>query len=125
MTQTARLLLCSAGSDYLNAFEWEDAVPRATAKQENERTIEQAVSYAIGHRIRIEVLAVLNEAARSPADLARILHLPLSKVIHHTDALFESKCIEVVDTTHIRNVTKTLYRSIERIDWTDSEMAAK
>ena len=102
-------------------------MPRATAGQENVKSIEQAVSYAVGHRIRIEVLAMLNVAPRSPSELARILGLPLGRVIHHTDALLESRCIEIAETTSppSSNVTATLYRSIETIAYTDAEMEAK
>ena len=38
-----------------------------TTKAGQKRSVEEAVSYAIGHRIRIEILALLNEGTHSPS----------------------------------------------------------
>jgi DNA-binding transcriptional ArsR family regulator len=62
-----------------------------TTKPEQSRTIEEAVSYALGHRIRIEVLGILNEGPRSPSELARMVKQPLSTVGHHIKELRESR----------------------------------
>lgn len=89
------------------------------------RTIEEAVSYAIGHRIRIEILAILNEGAYSPDDLARMTGKPLSKVTHHVKELLDSRSIEIAKVEQVRNMTQNFYRAVETPFIGDEEMAAK
>ena len=89
------------------------------------RTIEEAVSYAIGHRIRIEILAILNEGAYSPDDLARMTGQPLSKVTHHVKELLDSRSIEIAKVEQVRNMTQNFYRAVEIPFFSDEEMAAK
>jgi DNA-binding transcriptional ArsR family regulator len=89
------------------------------------RTIEEAVSYAIGHRIRIEILAILNEGAYSPDDLARMTGKPLSKVTHHVKELLDSRSIEIAKVERVRNMTQNFYRAVEIPFYSDEEMAAK
>jgi hypothetical protein len=41
------------------------------------RSFQEAVSYAVGHRIRVEILATLHEREDASAnELARIVHQP-------------------------------------------------
>jgi DNA-binding transcriptional ArsR family regulator len=87
-------------------------VPRTT-KPGKARTIEEAVSYAVGHRIRIEILAALNERSYSSIELARIVKQPLSTVSHHIEELLKSRSIEVARTERVRNIEQNFYRSIE------------
>jgi DNA-binding transcriptional ArsR family regulator len=97
-----------------------------TAKAgQGSRSIEEAVCYAVGHQIRIEVLAVLNEGTRSPDELSRIIHQPLSKVTHHVKELLESGSIELAKTRRVRNTTQHFYRAVEIPFFSDEEMAAK
>lgn len=88
------------------------------------RSPEQALSYAVGHRIRIEVLAALNEATRSPNELARLIGQPLSKVTHHINELVESKSIELARTEQVRNTTQHFYRAAEIPFLSDEEVNA-
>jgi len=76
------------------------------------RTAEEAVSYAIGKRIRIEILSILHEGVRSPSELSELLHLPLSTVSHHVTELMNSGCIEYVMTKKVRNAEQHFYRGI-------------
>ena len=97
-------------------------MPRTTTRKE--RTIEEAVSYAVAHRIRVELLAALNERPYSPKELARIVRQPLSTVTHHVDELLTSKAIEVARTERVRNVNVNYYRAIELPFYSDEEIAA-
>jgi DNA-binding transcriptional ArsR family regulator len=90
----------------------------------NDRTIEEAVSYAVAHRIRVELLAALNERPYSPKELARIVRQPLSTVTHHIDELLKSGSIEVARTERVRNVNVNFYRSIELPFYSDEEIDA-
>lgn len=88
------------------------------------RSVEESVTYAVGHRIRIEILAALNEATRSPDELARILHQPLSKLSHHIRELVDAGSIEVARTAQVRNTTQHFYRAVAVAYHSDEEHAA-
>ncbi|HEX8753049.1 MAG TPA: winged helix-turn-helix domain-containing protein [Solirubrobacterales bacterium] len=98
-------------------------MPR-TAKATKERSIEEAISYALGHRIRIEILAALNERSYSSIELARIVRQPLSTVSHHIEELLKSDSIEIARTERVRNIEQNFYRAMESTYFSDEEMAA-
>jgi DNA-binding transcriptional ArsR family regulator len=99
-------------------------VANTTSKPGKDRSIEEAVSYAVGHRVRIEVLAALNERSYSAQELARVVHQPLSTVSHHVEELLKSGSIEVAKTEQVRNISQNFYRSVELPFFGDEEMAA-
>jgi DNA-binding transcriptional ArsR family regulator len=102
-------------------------VPETTtkAKASKARGIEEAVSYAIGHRIRVEMLCLLNEGTRSADELARVIRQPLSKATHHIRELLDSGSIEIARVEKVRNVSQNYYRAVEIPFFSDEEMAAK
>lgn len=85
------------------------------------RTIEEAVAYAVGHRIRIEALSILNEGTASPNEIAKLIDEGVSKVGHHIKELAESGCIEFVGTAQRRGATEHYYRAVERPFISDEE----
>lgn len=97
-------------------------MPKTTTR--NERSVEEAVSYAVAHRIRVEILAALNERPYSPKELSRIVRQPLSTVTHHIEELLKSKSIEIARTERVRNVNVNFYRAIELPFYSDEEIAA-
>jgi DNA-binding transcriptional ArsR family regulator len=84
-----------------------------TTKAGQKRSIEEAVSYAIGHRIRIEILALLNEGTRSPTELAQLTRQPITTVGHHIKELVNSGCIELARIEKVRNADQHFYRAVE------------
>jgi DNA-binding transcriptional ArsR family regulator len=86
--------------------------------------VEEAISYAVGHRIRVEILASLNEAVASASELAAAVHQPLSTVTHHIEELLKSGSIEVARTERVRNISQNFYRAVELPFFTDEEMEA-
>jgi DNA-binding transcriptional ArsR family regulator len=89
-----------------------------------DREIQDAVSYAIGHRIRIEILTVLHERADASAiELSRIVHQPLSTVTHHIGALLKSGSIQVERTEKVRSVEQRFYSLASLIYVSDEEWA--
>jgi DNA-binding transcriptional ArsR family regulator len=90
------------------------------------RSLEEAVSYAVGHRVRVEILAILNEGTYSPDQLARMVQQPLSKVTHHIRELLDSRSIEIarVEGVQNRNVSQKFYRAVRTTFMSDEEMAA-
>lgn len=93
-------------------------------KQEQKRSAEEAVSYALGHRIRIEVLAFLNEGTRSPSELAGLTHQPITTISHHIKELVNSGCIELARIEKVRNADQHFYRAIELPFVSDQEAEA-
>jgi DNA-binding transcriptional ArsR family regulator len=71
------------------------------------------VSYAVGHRIRIEVLGILNEGPRSPSELAKLTRQPLTTISHHIKELVDSGCIELARVEKVRNADQHFYRAVQ------------
>lgn len=94
-----------------------------SATEKKGRGIQQRVSYAVGHRVRIEILAALHERAYSAAGLAQITHQPLSTVTHHVEELLKDGSIEVAKTERVRNITQSFYRAVRRAYVTNAEHA--
>ena len=84
-----------------------------TTKARHKRSVEEAVSYAIGHRIRIEILALLNEGTHSPVELAKLTGQPITTVSHHIKELVNSGCIELARIEKVRNADQHFYRAVE------------
>jgi predicted transcriptional regulator len=99
----------------------EGIYPLETSAKDQTRSIEEAVAYAVGHRIRIDALSILNEGKASPNEIAKIIDEGVSKVGHHVKELFESGCIEFVGTAQRRGATEHYYRAIERPFISDEE----
>jgi DNA-binding transcriptional ArsR family regulator len=88
------------------------------------KSIEEVVAYALGHRIRVSVLAILNEGTYTPDELARIIDEPLNKVSHHIKELVEGGSIELAKVEKVRNADQHYYRTVEMPFCTDDEVAA-
>lgn len=77
------------------------------------RSIEEAVSYAIAHRIRIEILCLLNEAIYCASELAALTHWPLTTISHHIKEMLSSGSIELARIEKVRNTDQHFYRAVE------------
>lgn len=77
------------------------------------KRIEEVVSYAVGHRIRVEVLAMLHEGVFCPNEIAETLGEPLGRVTHHVNELLDGGSIELARTEQVRNTTRHFYRAVE------------
>ncbi len=87
---------------------------KAKAKGQRSKSIEEIVSYALGHRIRIEILALLNEGVYTPDEISEIVGEPLGKVTHHVTELADGGAIELAKTEPVRNATRHFYRAVEQ-----------
>lgn len=95
-----------------------------TTKPERSRSVEEAASYAVGHRIRIELLGLLNEDTYSPSELAKLMGRPITTIGHHVKELLEAGCIELVKIDKVRNADQHFYRAIKLPFITDEEAEA-
>jgi DNA-binding transcriptional ArsR family regulator len=97
--------------------------PRAKAEK-GSRSVEEAVSYGVGHRVRIEVQAALHEGPASANGLAKILRQPLSTVTHHVGELLRDGSIEIAHTEQVGNVTQNFYCVVKLPFYSDEDWAA-
>jgi DNA-binding transcriptional ArsR family regulator len=97
---------------------------RASRAGQRGKSIEEVVAYALGHRIRVYVLTILNEGTYTPDDIARIIGEPLPNVSHHIRELLEAGSIELAKTEKVRNTNQHYYRAVEMPFYSDEEMAA-
>lgn len=89
------------------------------------RGVEDSVSYAVGHRIRIEILAALHEGPESADSLAKIVGRTLGIVTYHIEELLKDGSIEVAYSKQIRaNMTQHFYRMVELPEFSEEEIAA-
>lgn len=88
------------------------------------KSIEEVVSYAIGHRIRVQILVILNEGVFTPDQIAQVIGEPTNKVSHHIKELLDAGSIELAKTERVRNVLQHYYRAVEMPYYSDDEVAA-
>lgn len=93
-----------------------------TRKGQSKKTIEEVIGYAVGHRIRVEVLSILNEGTYTPDQIARIIDEPLNKVAHHIRELHDGGSIELADVKKARNADQHYYRAVEMPFYSDDEV---
>ena len=82
---------------------------------EREPSIDARLARALNHPLRVRILAVLNERAASPREIADALDEELSNVSYHTRELFKLDCIEVAKREQVRGAVKTTYRGTTRM----------
>jgi DNA-binding transcriptional ArsR family regulator len=97
-------------------------VPKTSAKAAD-RSKEEAASYALGHRTRVEILSALNEKEYSASELASMVRQPLSTVTHHLAELLSSQSIEVAEVRIAGNVEQKIYRAIATAMYNEEEFA--
>jgi DNA-binding transcriptional ArsR family regulator len=99
---------------------------KKTAQRTGQRgkSIEEVVSYAVGHKIRVQVLVILSEGVFTPDQIAEIIGEPTSKVSHHIKELVDAGSIELAKTERVRNVLQHYYRAVEMPYYSDDEIAA-
>lgn len=85
---------------------------RRREKKQRKR-IEDAVQYALAHKVRVEILILLNEASYTVAELAELIDLPLSNVSNHVRRMLEDGSIEVAKREERRGTNIHWYRAVE------------
>ncbi len=90
------------------------------------KSIEEVVSYALGHRIRVQALTILAEGVFSVDQVAAIIDEPTNKVAHHVSELYDAGSIELAKTEPVggKNVIQHFYRAVEMPYYSEEEIAA-
>ena len=87
------------------------------------RSVQEAVSYAVGHRIRVEIITALHDLdSASAVELSRIVHQPLSTVTHHLSELLKAGSIHIDRTERVKSVNQHHYRLFNPIFVSDEDM---
>ena len=69
---------------------------------------------ALGHPLRVRILAILEERTASAVELARILDADIGVVAYHVRKLNQLGLIELVKETRVRGAIQRHYRAYER-----------
>jgi DNA-binding transcriptional ArsR family regulator len=77
-------------------------------------TLDQRVVRAMGHPVRVQALAILNERVASPNEISKELGQTVGHVSYHIKVLKECECIELVDTAPRRGAMEHYYRATDR-----------
>ena len=85
--------------------------------------IDHRLVKAMGHPLRLRLLALLSERVASPSELAEELGEPLGNVSYHVRTLADFGCIELVDTTPRRGALEHHYRAVVRPFFSDRDWA--
>jgi len=98
-------------------------VTAATARRAGQRgkSIEEVVEYAVSHRIRTQILMVLNQGVYTAAELADIIGEPLNKVGNHVRELLDAGSIEIADTRRRRNTHQHYLRAVSTAFFSERE----
>jgi DNA-binding transcriptional ArsR family regulator len=91
---------------------------------ERKKEAADAISYAFGHWIRLEALAILAEGKFSVAEIARMIGISVNRLSGHIKGLFDHGCIEYMGSDTAGNANEHFYRAVllPRID--DEEFRA-
>jgi DNA-binding transcriptional ArsR family regulator len=79
---------------------------------------------ALGHPMRVRILALLQERTATPRELAQWLDATLGTVSYHVRALYDLGLLELVRTTQVRGAIAHHYRARERPRISDDAWAA-
>jgi DNA-binding transcriptional ArsR family regulator len=88
------------------------------------RSVAETVSFAIAHRIRIEILAALHEGPASSKELANTLRQPRSTVDYHIKELLKDGSIEIARTEKVGNLVQHFYCMVKLPFYSDEDVAA-
>lgn len=91
---------------------------RASKKQRREaasRSVDQRVIKGLGHPLRVEILAILNDRMASPNELSKELEEGLSQVSYHVKVLRDFEMIELVKTEPRRGAVEHYYRASTKV----------
>lgn len=104
------------------------SAPTATKKakggqrETSSTSVDQRVVKALGHGLRVEILAILNDRMASPSELAKELDEGLSQVSYHVKVLKDFDMIEMVKTEPRRGAVEHYYKASEKVFISSEEL---
>lgn len=86
----------------------------ANPSRRKPKGIEEVVQYAIGHKLRVEILILLNQGIFTSAELAELLgDLPVNNVQNHLRKMLDEGAIEIAKEDRKSNVVTYWYKARE------------
>jgi len=101
----------------------EDSPPPIRLGQ-GRRGVADALSYAIKHQHRVEILCLLNGGERNRYELAALIGVEPERIKHHLRELLDEGSIEVAYSKRVGNMSQNYYRAVEMPFYSDEEVAA-
>lgn len=85
------------------------------------RGIAEVVQYAVGHKIRVHALIVLNEGIYTAGEISEIIGVQLNTLHNHLRRMLEDGSIEIAREEKKGNMTQYWYRAVEVQTYTVEE----
>ena len=82
----------------------------AASIRERSRSLEEAVSFGLSHRLRIEILAELHDQPSTASRLSRRLRVTRGRLRYHLEEFLNDGSIEVAGREPAGNVEANIYR---------------
>lgn len=92
-------------------------------EKKQKKRIEEVVQYALGHKIRVEILILLNEATYTAGEIAQLIGVPLSNVANHLRRMLDDGSIEVAKIEERRGTNIYWYRLAAGVPYFSKEEA--
>lgn len=93
---------------------------KAIAKKAR-KGIEEVVQYALGHKIRVHVLIVLNEGIYTAGEISQIIGVPLNTLHNHLRRMLDDGSIEIAREEKKGNMMQYWYKAVETQTYTVEE----
>lgn len=88
---------------------------RKKQREASSRSVDYRLMKGLGHPLRVEILAILNDRVASPNELSKELEEGLSQVSYHIKVLKDFEMIEMVKTEPKRGAVEHYYRAREEV----------
>lgn len=106
-----------------------------TSDRRKQRDAADNLAKAVSHRMRVDILTILQDGPASQKELAKQLRQPLSNINHHINELIQAEAIEVAFTKMVGNVEQNYWRAIKtatyypedlaKLSWEEHQMLSK
>jgi len=92
-----------------------------TIARKARKGIEEVVQYALGHKIRVHVLIVLNEGIYTAGEISEIIGVPLNTLHNHLRRMLDDGSIEIAREEKKGNMMQYWYKAVETQTYTVEE----
>lgn len=109
-------------------------VKKRRREKKQRKRIEDAVQYALAHKLRVEILILLNEASYTVAEIAALIEVEAKNVSNHIRRMLEDGSIEIAKREERRGTSVFWYRAVklpyyskeeaENLTWMERQVTA-
>lgn len=95
-----------------------EALKNKAKKAKKAKGILEVLQYAVGHKIRVQVLIVLNEGVYTAAEISEEIDVPLNTLHNHLRRMLRDGSIEIAKKEKKGNMDQFWYRAAETLIYT-------